>query len=127
MLDERCSHRQASLFWGRNEEGGLRCAYHGWKYDVEGRCLDVPNTPEGESFREKVAPFAVYPAVEMGGLVWAYMGPPEQKPELPDYELNAVPAVNRYISKMFINGNWMQGAGGRHRLQPRQLPARPGR
>ena len=72
----------------------------------------MPNTPEGESFREKVAPFAVYPAVEMGGLVWAYMGPPEQKPELPDYELNAVPAVNRYISKMFINGNWMQGLEG---------------
>ena len=112
VLDERCPHRMASLFWGRNEEGGLRCAYHGWKYDVEGRCLDVPNTPEGESFREKVEPFAVYPAVEMGGLIWAYMGPLEQKPEVPDYELNAVPAANRYISKIFINGNWMQGLEG---------------
>jgi len=112
VLDERCPHRMASLFWGRNEEGGLRCAYHGWKWDVEGRCLDIPNTPEGESYRDKVTAFAAYPAVEMGGLVWAYLGPPEQKPELPAYELNAVPAANRYISKMFINGNWMQGLEG---------------
>jgi phthalate 4,5-dioxygenase len=112
VLDERCPHRMASLFWGRNEEGGLRCAYHGWKWDVEGRCLDVPNTPEGESYRDKVTAYAAYPAVELGGLVWAYMGPPEQKPEAPDYEMNSVPAANRYISKMFINGNWMQGMEG---------------
>lgn len=112
VLDERCPHRMASLFWGRNEEGGLRCAYHGWKWDVEGRCLDVPNTPEGESYRDKVTAYAAYPAVEMGGLVWAYMGPAEQKPEVPSYELNAVPAANRYISKMFIGGNWMQGLEG---------------
>jgi phthalate 4,5-dioxygenase len=112
VLDERCPHRMASLFWGRNEEGGLRCAYHGWKWDIEGRCLDVPNTPEGESYRDKVTAYAAYPAVEMGGLVWAYMGPPEQRPEAPDYEMNAVPAANRYISKMFIAGNWMQGMEG---------------
>jgi len=112
VLDERCPHRMASLFWGRNEEGGLRCAYHGWKWDTEGRCLDIPNTPEGESYKDKVAAYAAYPAVEMGGLVWTYMGPPEHKPDLPNYELNAVPAANRYISKMFINGNWMQGLEG---------------
>jgi phenylpropionate dioxygenase-like ring-hydroxylating dioxygenase large terminal subunit len=112
VLDERCPHRMASLFWGRNEEGGLRCAYHGWKWDVEGRCLDVPNTPEGESYRDKVTAYSAYPAVETGGLIWAYMGPPEHKPELPGYELNAVPAASRYISKMFINGNWMQGLEG---------------
>jgi phthalate 4,5-dioxygenase len=112
VLDERCPHRMASLFWGRNEDGGLRCAYHGWKWDVEGRCLDVPNTPEGESYRDKVSAYAAYPAVEMGGLIWAYMGPPEQRPALPDFEINAVPAANRYISKMFIEGNWMQGLEG---------------
>lgn len=112
VLDERCPHRMASLFWGRNEDGGLRCAYHGWKWDVEGRCLDIPNTPEGESYKDKVSSFAAYPAVEMGGLIWAYMGPPEQKPEVPDFEMNAVPAANRYISKMFIEGNWMQGLEG---------------
>ena len=112
VLDERCPHRMASLFWGRNEEGGLRCAYHGWKWDTEGRCLDVPNTPEGDTYRDKVTAFAAYPAVEMGGLVWAYMGPPEQKPGLPDHEMNAVPAANRYISKMLINGNWLQGMEG---------------
>jgi phthalate 4,5-dioxygenase oxygenase subunit len=112
VLDERCPHRMASLFWGRNEEGGLRCAYHGWKWDIDGRCLDIPNTPEGDTYRDKVEAYAAYPAVEMGGLVWVYMGPAEQKPEAPNYELNAVPAANRYISKMFINGNWMQGLEG---------------
>ena len=68
VLDERCPHRLASLFWGRNEEGGLRCVYHGWKWDIEGRCLDLPNTQEGESYKDKVAAFAAYPAVERGGL-----------------------------------------------------------
>ena len=112
ILDERCSHRLATLFWGRNEEAGLRCVYHGWKYDVEGQCVDIPNAPEGESFKDKVQAFAAYPAVERGGLIWAYMGPREVQPELPDFELNAVPASHRYISKMFIGGNWMQGMEG---------------
>jgi phenylpropionate dioxygenase-like ring-hydroxylating dioxygenase large terminal subunit len=112
VLDERCPHRLASLFWGRNEEGGLRCVYHGWKFDVEGNCLDIPNTQEGDSYKTKVAPFAVYPAVERGGLIWAYMGPKETMPPLPDFELNHVPASHRYISKMFIGGNWLQGLEG---------------
>ncbi len=112
VLDERCPHRLASLFWGRNEESGLRCVYHGWKWDIDGRCLDVPNTPEGETYKDKVTAFAAYPAVERGGLVWAYLGPRETMPELPNFELNAVPASHRYISKMFIGGNWLQGLEG---------------
>jgi phenylpropionate dioxygenase-like ring-hydroxylating dioxygenase large terminal subunit len=112
ILDERCPHRLATLFWGRNEEAGLRCVYHGWKLDVEGNCVDIPNAPEGESFKDKVKAFAAYPAIERGGLVWAYMGPREVMPEPPAFELNAVPATHRYISKMFIGGNWMQGMEG---------------
>ena len=112
VLEERCPHRQALLFWGRNEEAGLRCVYHGWKFDVEGNCLEIPNAPEGEVFREKIRAYASYPAVERGGLIWVYMGPPETRPPLPDFELNDVPASHRYISKMFIGGNWMQGMEG---------------
>jgi phenylpropionate dioxygenase-like ring-hydroxylating dioxygenase large terminal subunit len=112
ILEERCPHRQALLFWGRNEESGLRCVYHGWKFDVEGKCLEIPNAPEGDVFKEKIQAFAAYPAVESGGLVWVYMGPPESKPPLPDFELNQVPATHRYISKMFIGGNWLQAMEG---------------
>src|SRR6476646_3835586 len=112
ILDERCPHRLATLFWGRNEEAGLPCVYHGWKLDVDGQCVDIPNAPEGETFKEKVQAFAAYPAVERGGLVWCYMGPRDVMPETPAFELNAVPATHRYISKMFIGGNWMQGMEG---------------
>jgi phthalate 4,5-dioxygenase oxygenase subunit len=112
VLDERCPHRLASLFWGRNEEGGLRCVYHGWKFDVTGRCLDLPNTQEGETYREKVSTFAAYPAEERGGLVWVYMGPRQSMPPVPGFELNLVPESHRYISKMFIRGNWLQGLEG---------------
>ena len=112
VLDERCPHRLASLFWGRNEEGGLRCVYHGWKWDIEGRCLDIPNTQEGETYKDKVTAYAAYPAVERGGLVWTYMGPKEAMPPVPEFEMNRVPDSHRYISKMFIGGNWLQGLEG---------------
>ena len=65
LLDRYCPHRLADLFWGRNEQCGLRCAYHGWKFDVEGNCLDIPNAPEGETFKKKVHTKA-YPIVERG-------------------------------------------------------------
>ena len=112
LLDRRCPHRLADLFWGRNEDGGLRCIYHGWMYDVDGNCLDVPNAPEGTTFKEKIHAFAAYPAVERGGFVWAYLGPRETMPEVPDMEINEVPASHRYVSKMFIGGNYLQGMEG---------------
>ena len=112
VLDQRCPHRQANLFWGRNEEGGLRCAYHGWKYNVEGDCVDLPNAPEGSVFKEKIHAFAAYRAVERGGFVWTYMGPPDRTPEFPDFELNSVPESHRYISKIFIRGNYLQSMEG---------------
>ena len=79
LLDEFCPHRTASLFFGRNEECGLRCVYHGWKFDVDGYCVDMPSEPPTSRFKEKVR-IRAYPTHEAGGLVWAYMGAPDQRP-----------------------------------------------
>jgi len=108
LLDARCPHRSANLFWGRNEQDGLRCAYHGWKYDVAGTCIDVPNTPEGATFKDKIAAFSAYPAVERGGFVWAYMGPKDQEPPFPNFEINRVPASHIHITKVYLQANWLQ-------------------
>jgi phthalate 4,5-dioxygenase len=70
MLAENCPHRGASLFFGRNEEAGLRCVYHGWKFDIDGNCLDMPNEPAESDFRTRVKAVA-YPTLERGGVVWA--------------------------------------------------------
>src|SRR3978361_2107055 len=82
IVDAYCPHRGAPMFFGRNEEAGLRCVYHGWKFDVEGNCTDLPNTPEGDTYKAKVK-IPAYPVVDQGGLIWAYMGPIENKPPLP--------------------------------------------
>src|SRR5216684_202405 len=91
LLANNCPHRGASLFFGRNEESGLRCVYHGWKFDVDGTCLDMPNEPAESDFRNKVQAVA-YPCVERAGVVWAYMGPRQRVGALPDMEWSAVPA-----------------------------------
>ena len=82
---ENCPHRGASLYFGRNEENGLRCAYHGWKYDVEGNLTDMPSEPEDSKFKCRIKQKS-YPLVERGGVLWAYMGPAEHMPELPELE-----------------------------------------
>jgi len=82
LVDEFCPHRRASLFLGRNEEDGLRCVYHGWKFDVAGNCLDMLNLPSDTTFKTKIH-LKAYPTVERGGIVWAYLGPPEKRPPLP--------------------------------------------
>src|SRR6516162_6094127 len=94
LLDEFCAHRGASLFWGRNEECGLRCVYHGWKFDVNGVCVDMPNEPPEYGFDNKVR-ITGYPTREYGGMVWAYLGPGEQLPELPKLEWARVPSSHR--------------------------------
>src|SRR5689334_1282842 len=91
LFAENCAHRGASLFFGRNEEEGLRCVYHGWKFDVSGRCVDMPNEPPESNFKDKVRAKA-YPAAEYGGLVWVYMGPRQDSPPgVPRFEWGAVP------------------------------------
>ena len=111
LLDELCPHRRASLFFGRNEECGLRCVYHGWKFDVEGRCLDMMNEPDAHSFKDKVfAP--AYPTLEAGGIVWAYLGPPERRPPAPAFAWLGIPATHRQVSKVIQESNWLQGLEG---------------
>ena len=79
LLDNYCPHRRASLFFGRNEECGLRCVYHGWKFNTEGNCVDMPSEPAESNFKSKVK-IKSYPCLDMGGVIWTYMGPPEKQP-----------------------------------------------
>jgi phenylpropionate dioxygenase-like ring-hydroxylating dioxygenase large terminal subunit len=111
LLDEFCAHRGASLFWGRSEECGLRCVYHGWKFDVNGVCVDMPNEPPEYAFENKVR-VTSYPTREYGGLIWAYMGPRESVPELPKLEWARVPAAHRYVSKRLQQTNYLQAVEG---------------
>jgi len=111
LLDEHCPHRLVSLFFGRNEECGLRCVYHGWKFDVEGRCVDMMNEPEDLGFAHKIRTTA-YPTTEAGGVIWAYMGPPEHRPPLPHFAWTQAPASHRHVSKVIQECNWLQGLEG---------------
>jgi phenylpropionate dioxygenase-like ring-hydroxylating dioxygenase large terminal subunit len=100
-----------SLWFGRNEECGLRCPYHGWKYDVTGQCVDVPSEPDGSRFARKVK-LQSYPLVARGGLLWTYMGPPEQQPPLPEWEFATVPPAHAFTSKRIQESNWLQAMEG---------------
>src|SRR5258708_555564 len=82
LIDEFCAHRGVSLWFGRNEECGLRCAYHGWKYDITGQCVDLPSEGNAGPMRKRMK-LKSYPCLELGGVVWTYMGPPAQQPEPP--------------------------------------------
>ncbi len=110
-IDEFCAHRGVSLWFGRNEEGGLRCAYHGWKYDVRGQCLEVPSEPAESGYCDKVK-LKGYPLVERGGVVWIYMGPPELQPPLPEWEFATVPQTQSFTSKRLQECNWLQALEG---------------
>ena len=111
LIANNCPHRGASLFFGRNEEAGIRCVYHGWKFDVSGQCVDMPNEPAESDFKQKVRALA-YPTAEKAGIVWAYMGPAEKRPPLPDHEWMRAPAGYCYVSKTFENCNYLQAMEG---------------
>ena len=111
MLDNYCPHRRASLFFGRNEECGLRCVYHGWKFDVNGDCVDMPSEPAESNFRDKVR-ITAYPTAEFGGIVWTYMGPRELQPSPPAMEWTQVPELHRGTTKVVQRCNWLQGLEG---------------
>src|SRR5262245_53976896 len=98
LIQNHCPHRGASLFFGRNEEAGLRCVYHGWKFATDGTCADMPNELAESDFKHKVKATA-YPVVDRGGVVWAYLGSPEQQPPLPELEWTHVPESHRYVTK----------------------------
>ncbi len=111
VMDQRCPHRCASLFFGRNEEDGIRCIYHGWKFDVAGNCLDQPNLPPHQQFKEKVRAKA-YRAAERNGIVYVYMGAAETAPPLPDIAATHIPEDEVSISFALRECNWLQGLEG---------------
>src|ERR1051326_4082696 len=111
LLAENCPHRGASLFFGRNEECGLRCVYHGWKFDVAGQCVDMPNEPPESNFKDKVRANS-YPTRERGGIVWAYLGPRATPPPLPDLEANMLTEGEWQVGATPRECNWLQGLEG---------------
>ncbi|HEV8343844.1 MAG TPA: Rieske 2Fe-2S domain-containing protein [Candidatus Binatia bacterium] len=111
LLDEHCSHRGTSLFYGRNEECGLRCIYHGWKYDVEGNVLETPAEPPGSTLKHKVHHKA-YPCREIAGMIFTYMGPKEKMPIFPELEWLRLPKGQTFVIKAFQECNYLQGLEG---------------
>ena len=111
LIDEFCAHRGVSLWFGRVEEGGIRCPYHGWKYNVKGACQEVPSEPAENGFCSKIK-LKAYPLVARGGILWTYMGPPEQQPPLPEWEFIMVPAAQSFTSKRLQENNWLQAMEG---------------
>ena len=111
ILDEFCAHRGVSLWFGRNEECGLRCAYHGWKYDVNGQCVDLPSEAEESGMRQRIK-LKSYPCVELGGVIWAYMGPPAHQPPLPNFEWVHLPPSHRVTTKRWQESNYLQAVEG---------------
>jgi nitrite reductase/ring-hydroxylating ferredoxin subunit len=111
LIDEFCAHRGASLWFGRNEGSGLRCPYHGWKYDITGQAVEVPSEPENSTFCAHVK-LTSYPLVKVGDVLWTYMGDPEKRPPLPEFEFAMVPPEQTYSSKRWQECNWLQAFEG---------------
>jgi phthalate 4,5-dioxygenase len=111
LIDEFCAHRGVSLWFGRNEESGLRCPYHGWKYDVTGQCLDVPSEPPESGFCKKVK-LKSYPLIKIGDILWTYMGERDDEPPHPEWEFALVPPEQTFTSKRWQECNWLQALEG---------------
>ncbi len=112
LMQSACPHRGASMFFGRNEENGLRCVYHGWKFDTTGACVDMPNEPAESNFKHKIQA-AAYRTHERGAIIWAYMGPRQANPPaLPDLEATLFNADPKKIQVLYRPCNWMQGWEG---------------
>src|SRR6185437_14741713 len=111
LTDEFCAHRGVSLWFGRNEHNGLRCPYHGWKYDHTGQCIEVPSEPVESGFCRKIK-LKSYPLINRGGVLWTYMGPPEHQPPEPEWEFATVPLEQSFTSKRLQECNWLQALEG---------------
>jgi phenylpropionate dioxygenase-like ring-hydroxylating dioxygenase large terminal subunit len=111
VIDQYCPHRGANLWLGRNEECGIRCVYHGWKYDVTGACVDMPSVPEHQQFKDKVHAKA-YKVAERNGLIWVYMGDPAEMPALPSVEVTLLPESEVYMAFVQRECNFMQAMEG---------------
>lgn len=113
LVDHICPHRGAPMAFARNEDCGLRCVYHGWKFGVDGKVADMPAEPVRSRLKERVR-IKSYPCVERGGVVWTYMGPEpeESRPPLPHLEWNMVPEENVVVSFRVQECNWLQALEG---------------
>jgi phenylpropionate dioxygenase-like ring-hydroxylating dioxygenase large terminal subunit len=111
LIDELCANRGVSLWFGRTEEGGIRCPYHGWKYGTDGQCVDVPSEPAENGFCSRVK-LKSYPLIERGGVLWTYMGDPDKQPPEPEYEFCTVPLNQSFVSKRYQECNWLQAMEG---------------
>ena len=111
MFENFCPHRGTPLYYGKNEGDGLRCIYHGWKFDSDGACMEMPSEPARSNFKNKIGAKA-YPVREMAGILWAYMGPPEVMPGLPHIEWAGVPASQRNVVRYNQECNWVQALEG---------------
>ena len=121
VMDEFCAHRGVSLWFGRNEESGLRCPYHGWKYDVTGQCIEVPSEPASSGFCQKIK-LKSYPTIDLGGVIWVYMGPSAEQPPAPDFEWVHLPKSPRVHQQALAGIQLPASHGGRHRFESRLLP-----
>ena len=107
LVGEQCPHRRASLAFGRVDEEGIRCPYHGWKFDGAGKCLEQPAEPESGGFKDKITHTA-YPVEKLGGLLWAYLGP-EPRPLLPRWDVLAWENGKRWVERHEVyHCNWLQ-------------------
>jgi len=111
IVEPHCPHRGANLYYGRNEDCGLRCSFHGWKFDLDGNCVDLPTSPPESAYKDTIKLLA-YPAREWADMIWVYMGPRDKMPELPQLELGLVPASSRFVSKKWQDCNWVQSLEG---------------
>ena len=111
LIDEFCPHRLASLYFGRNEECGLRCSYHGWKFDVEGNCTEIPSDPGKDDFRESVK-LKAYPLIKVGDVLWTHMGDPANRPPEPSWEFCTVAPEQTVSTKRLQECNWLQALEG---------------
>lgn len=111
VMDQRCPHRCASLFFGRNEKDGIRCVYHGWKFDVQGNCVEMPNVPPEQDFKERVKA-KVYPSCERNGVIWVYMGERSTPPPMPEIEATLLPESQVNVRCIQRECNWLQALEG---------------
>jgi phthalate 4,5-dioxygenase oxygenase subunit len=111
LVSPRCPHRGADLVWGRNEDCGLRCAYHGWKFDVDGKPVDLPNVEPGSALYRNVR-LKAHPTREFGNIVWAWLGPGDPPADVPALEFGLVPPSHRFVTKKLQQCNWAQTMEG---------------
>ncbi|MDP6173944.1 MAG: Rieske 2Fe-2S domain-containing protein, partial [Rhodospirillales bacterium] len=107
LLDRHCCHRGSDISYGRMEDGELRYLYHGWLFDVDGKCVEQPAEPPGSTFKDKVRQRA-YPCIERAGAIFAYMGPGDP-PLLPDYQFPTAPDGHVHMNKLYQQCNYLQG------------------